>query len=74
MGFIEFQNLVEPELFKGISKDTDEEMFNHIFQLSLQKAFRTNPHPRLLRKTGSLETRTKVLAQIIIWVKERKQH
>lgn len=74
MGFVEFHNLVEPELFKGISKDTDEEMFNHIFQLCLQKAFNTNPHPKHLRKTGSLEIRTKVLAQIINWEKDRKQH
>lgn len=34
MCFVEFHNLVEPELFKGINKDTDEEGLNLIFQLS----------------------------------------
>lgn len=74
MGFVEFHDLVEPELFKGIGKDTDEGKLNHIFQLSFQKAFNTNPHPRHLRKTGNLDIRTKVLAQIINRVKDRKQH
>jgi len=67
--FVEFDNFVEPEFFKGISKGMDEGNQNYLFQLGFQKTFNTNSQQKHLRRPGNLDIRTKVLAEIINWYK-----